>query len=101
MMKYLQEELRDVDLVALEMPVLFVKGTKDTFSTEEPWQEVLSRMQSPQVEVVTVEKGDHSLSTKSGIGKQRSAKADRPVESYCITLNFSPANFLSRYYHRA
>ena len=67
----LQEELRDEDLTALQVPVLFVKGTKDTFSTETAWKEVLSRMQSPRVEVAIVEEGDHSLSTKSGIGKQR------------------------------
>ena len=67
----LQDELRDEDLTALQVPVLFVKGTKDPFSTEKPWKEVLSRMQSPRVEVVTVEKGDHSLSTKSGVGKKR------------------------------
>lgn len=67
----MQEELRDEDLTALQIPVLLVKGTKDPFSTEAPWKEVLSRMQSPRVEVATVEKGDHSLSTKSGVGKQR------------------------------
>ena len=66
-----QDQLRDEDLTALQVPVFFVKGTKDTFSTEAPWKEVLSRMQSPRVEVAIVEKGDHSLSTKSGIGKQR------------------------------
>lgn len=74
----LQGQLRDEDLTALEVPVLFIKGTKDPFSTEDPWRETLSRMQSPQVEVEVVVKGDHSLSAKTGVGKQRNIPLANP-----------------------
>lgn len=66
-----QDQLRDEDLTALQIPVLIVKGTKDTFSTNGPFEEVMSRMTSPRVEIEMVEKGDHSLSSKSGVGKER------------------------------
>ena len=67
----IQEQLRDEDLTALQIPVLIVKGTKDTFSTEGPFKEVTSRMASPRLEIEMVEKGDHSLSSKTGVGKER------------------------------
>lgn len=56
------------------MPVLFVRGTKDPFSTEKPWEEVLQRMASSDVQVESVEKGDHSLGSKTAAGKARCGK---------------------------
>ena len=70
---YIQEQLRDEDLTALDIPVLFVRGLKDPFSTNGPWTEVLSRMSSDSVEVESVDRGDHSLSTKTKHGRERCA----------------------------
>ena len=44
-------QLRDSPLTDLQLPLLFVRGTKDDFSQQGQWEAVMQRMQSPRLEV--------------------------------------------------
>ena len=57
--------------MALEQPVMIVRGLKDTFSTGGPFSEVTQRMKTKQLRIVDVEGGDHSLGTKNAAGEKR------------------------------
>ena len=46
-----QEQLRDSPLVDLQQPVLFLRGTRDTFCEEKQFQATLKRMMSTEVNV--------------------------------------------------
>ena len=63
--------MRDEDLTAVTCPIMIVKGTKDTFSTEPTFSEVMKRMSSQNLQIELVEGGDHSLSTKNKAGQER------------------------------
>lgn len=67
----LQNDLRDGDLTALTCPVMIVRGTKDAFSTEPKFSEVMQQMSSKNLKIEQVEGGDHSLSTKTKVGQER------------------------------
>lgn len=45
------QELRDNPLTQLTLPLLFIRGTRDEFSRQVEWDEVLSKLQSELVEV--------------------------------------------------
>ena len=45
------DQLRDDPLTALQVPLLFVRGTKDSFSEEAQFQQILKRLASPKVQV--------------------------------------------------
>ena len=68
---FLQDQLRDTDLCALQIPVMIVRGTKDPFSTPAVFEEVMTRMTPSKLCIQSVEGGDHSLGTKTKIGQQR------------------------------
>ena len=53
-------KLRDAHLPAIQHPVLFVQGSRDTFGTPGELQPVLARMQPPPT-LHVVEGGDHSF----------------------------------------
>jgi hypothetical protein len=42
----LQEDVRDTPLTSLELPLMFVRGTNDPFSTQEPWDQLCPRLTS-------------------------------------------------------
>jgi predicted alpha/beta-hydrolase family hydrolase len=46
-----QESLRDEPLCSLRLPLLFLRGTSDPFSTPEPWEQVHRRLVTADVEV--------------------------------------------------
>ncbi|KAK9817951.1 hypothetical protein WJX72_004798 [[Myrmecia] bisecta] len=56
-----EDQLRDVPLTELALPLLFVRGTADAFSKEGIFTSVLDRMTSTDVQVHTVDDGDHGL----------------------------------------
>jgi len=68
---HLQDQLRDDDLVALEQPMMIVRGSKDAFSTEGPFAQVTKRMSSRWLCIIDVPGGDHSLGTKNAAGEKR------------------------------
>ena len=47
----LQDKIRDVPLTSLEVPILWVRGTKDDFCSQEAFDGVLPRMQSKLLKV--------------------------------------------------
>ena len=63
-------KLRDEVLVALEAPILFVQGTRDTLCSLEELEQVRKRMTAPS-ELYVVESGDHSLEASKTSLKQR------------------------------
>ncbi|KAG2451733.1 hypothetical protein HYH02_003513 [Chlamydomonas schloesseri] len=64
-------ELRDVPLVGLRLPVLFVRGSRDPFSLPAAqWELTLTRMRQagcPSLQVHTVEGGDHGLAVPKNL----------------------------------
>lgn len=46
-----QQELRDIPLVDLQLPMLFIRGIKDPFSSDGPFKALLPRLQSCNVQV--------------------------------------------------
>lgn len=54
------EKLRDEHLYGLELPMLFLQGTRDTFATPELLEGVVSRM-GPNATLHWCEGGDHSF----------------------------------------
>ncbi len=61
-----QDQLRDEHLYAIELPMLFLSGTKDTFA-ERPLLEKVVRRLGRRATLVWTERGDHSLKVgKSG-----------------------------------
>lgn len=46
-----QQALRDIPLVDLQLPMLFIRGTKDPFSSDGPFKALLPRLQSHNVQV--------------------------------------------------
>lgn len=47
----MQEQLRDSPLVDLQQPVLFLRGTRDSFCEEKQFRATLKRMTSAKVDV--------------------------------------------------
>lgn len=47
-----QDKLRDVPLQRLKQPILFVRGTRDTFCESEQFEAVLPSIPSTSVEVL-------------------------------------------------
>lgn len=48
-----QDQLRDKPLTDLTLPIMFVRGTKDAFSTPGPWEATRARLASARVVVLT------------------------------------------------
>lgn len=103
---WVQSQLRDTPLTDLTTPILFVRGTKDAFCEHEEFEKVKARMTSSdvqvgplhnwetcfaitdivegmdrtelcmQLQVHSVESGDHSLKAKGGKQAAAAAVAD-------------------------
>jgi len=56
------DTLRVESLIPLKCPLLFIRGTKDPFSQQDRWDEMLGRLQSNKVSVHSVDGGGHMLS---------------------------------------
>eukprot|EP00877_Chromochloris_zofingiensis_P014393 jgi/Chrzof1/9207/Cz03g39250.t1 len=67
-------QLRDDPLCKLQQPLLFLRGSKDAFSTPQPWEDVMARMTSTNIQVHTVSGGDHGLKVKGGKAAQEAVK---------------------------
>jgi predicted alpha/beta-hydrolase family hydrolase len=39
-----QEDVRDEPLTSLQLPLMFVRGTNDPFSTQDPWDKLRPRL---------------------------------------------------------
>ncbi|GAB4819382.1 hypothetical protein N2152v2_006428 [Parachlorella kessleri] len=83
-------QLRDSPLTELQLPMLFVRGTKDEFSQQEQWEAVMQRMQSPRLEHYTVEGAGHSLV------KGSSAAAKATLEDVCQAVQQFAASVLAQ-----
>ena len=60
-----QDQLRDQHLYELQLPMLFISGTKDTFA-ERPLLEEVVRKIGNNATLVWIEGGDHSLKRRRG-----------------------------------
>jgi hypothetical protein len=87
-----QDKLRDDPLCSLRLPVLFVRGTNDPFSSADAFQNVHSRMSSGSLQLHTMEGGDHSLKVKGGHDKCREAMdvAYSAIEAFLSSLDRNP-----------
>ena len=66
--------LRDNPLIQLKLPIIFVRGTKDPFSQEKFWLEVMARMEAASlVQVHSVESGGHGLEVPGNAEKKEAA----------------------------
>jgi predicted alpha/beta-hydrolase family hydrolase len=63
------EKIRDEHLYGLDLPMLFLQGTGDTFATPELLESVVDRI-GPTAVLAWIEGGDHSFAVK---GKKRDA----------------------------
>ncbi|KAL3130913.1 hypothetical protein ABBQ38_000240 [Trebouxia sp. C0009 RCD-2024] len=61
-----QDNLRDVPLVDLTLPIMFVHGSKDTMCEAGTFQAVRGRMSSSDLQVHEVADGDHGLKIHAG-----------------------------------
>ncbi|KAL3139103.1 hypothetical protein ABBQ32_005896 [Trebouxia sp. C0010 RCD-2024] len=61
-----QDSLRDVPLVDLTLPIMFVHGSKDTMCEAGIFQAVRGRMSSSDLQVHEVADGDHGLKIHAG-----------------------------------
>jgi len=68
-------KLRDEVLLALQVPVLFVQGTRDRLAPLDLFEEVRAKM-SARSELHVVEAGDHSLKVTKTWCKQNEATQD-------------------------
>ena len=74
------EQLRDQHLYQLNVPMLFVSGTKDTFAERNLLDKVV-RMIGERATLVWIEGGDHSLNTNKP-GKQPLQTAAAAIERW-------------------
>lgn len=69
-------KLRDEVLLALQTPILFVQGTRDTLCSLPELEEVRKRMTAPS-HLYVVESGDHSLeATKTSLKQRATTQAE-------------------------
>jgi len=69
-------KLRDEVLLALQTPILFVQGTRDSLCPLPELEEVRKRMTAP-TELYVVESGDHSLeATKTSLKQRGTTQAE-------------------------
>jgi hypothetical protein len=54
------ERIRDAHLYGLQMPMLFLQGTRDAFAQPALLADVLERL-GPRAQLVSIEGGDHSF----------------------------------------
>jgi predicted alpha/beta-hydrolase family hydrolase len=85
-------KLRDEVLLALETPILFVQGTRDTLCSLPELEDVRHRMKAPN-ELFVIEGGDHSLeATKTSLKARGTTQAEveqqilRAVRAFCDSL---------------
>lgn len=80
--------LRDDPLTQLRLPIMFVRGTNDPFSEEEPWNKVVSRMQAVPLVIHKVEEGGHGLLVPGDAEKKESAvhEATEAVKRFLLDV---------------
>jgi predicted alpha/beta-hydrolase family hydrolase len=74
-----RDRLRDAHLPAVSVPLLFVRGTRDTFSDADLFEAVIGRL-GERATVLTVADGDHSLAVRRSSGRT-TAQAEAEVVS--------------------
>lgn len=62
------EQRRDAHLPNIQVPMLFVQGTRDAFGTADEIRALLPRL-APTTELYEVEGGDHSFKVPARVGK--------------------------------
>jgi predicted alpha/beta-hydrolase family hydrolase len=82
-----QDKLRDEHLYGIELPMLFLSGTKDTFAERPLLEKVVARLGS-RATLVWTERGDHSL--KTGKSATLEAAADE-IQRWVFALRRPPA----------
>jgi predicted alpha/beta-hydrolase family hydrolase len=85
-------KLRDQVLLALETPVLFIQGTRDTLCDLTELEDVRSRMKA-RSELLIIEGGDHSLeATKTSLKARGTTQAEveqgilAAVKTFCESV---------------
>ena len=61
------ENIRDAHLYGIEIPMLFVEGTRDPFCPLPTLHKVMAKV--PHAEVVVIDDGDHSLKVRKSSGR--------------------------------
>ena len=64
------ERIRDEHLYRIEVPMIFVEGTRDPFATPELLAGVISKL-GDRADLISIEGGDHSMNVK---GRKRDAR---------------------------
>jgi predicted alpha/beta-hydrolase family hydrolase len=60
------EQRRDAHLPAIQLPMLFIQGTRDEFGTAEEIRALLPRL-TPSAELADIADGDHSFKTRQKV----------------------------------
>jgi uncharacterized protein len=73
------DRIRKAHLVDIEVPMLFVEGTRDPFCPLETLEEVRSELRAP-TEVAVIEDGDHSFKVRKSSGRDTAAAWQEVVD---------------------
>jgi predicted alpha/beta-hydrolase family hydrolase len=77
------DQLRDTHLPAVERPMLFVQGSRDTFGTPTELKPILASL-TPLPKLHTVDGGDHSFKIAGRDAKARQAEVYRDVQATIV-----------------
>jgi len=72
------ERLRDAHLYGLELPLLFVQGTRDAFAREELLRPVIERL-GARATLVRIEDGDHSFGVRKRVTGRSVAEVEQEL----------------------
>ncbi|MGE0453703.1 MAG: alpha/beta fold hydrolase [Vicinamibacteria bacterium] len=72
------QRLRDAHLYGLELPLLFVQGTRDAFAREELLSPVIERL-GARATLVSIEDGDHSFGVRRRVVGRSAAEVEQQV----------------------
>ena len=72
------ERIRDAHLYDLEVPMLFVEGTRDPFCPLETLDKVRAKLRAP-VEVAVIDDGDHSFRVRKASGRSSEEALDEVI----------------------
>jgi hypothetical protein len=73
------ERIRDAHLYHLQVPMLFVEGTRDPFCPLETLDRVRAKLRVP-VEVAVIDDGDHSFKVRKASGRSSEEALGEVIE---------------------
>lgn len=80
------EKLRDAHLYDIEIPMLFIEGTRDPFCPLETLARVRRRLQAP-TEVAVIDDGDHSFKVRKSSGRSTEDAWDEVVAHSAVWID--------------